>query len=171
VPSWCLAWFLSNHKKVWGSIKGLRLDIHPIPLLIFDFLSWKVCLVGVTSYWCYVCEQSLITLQLFIVLQPILVPRSTLCMYEVSDNDVASFEDPNWCCATSKKPGAMQLQLSCINWIDNLYFVINELFCNSSIMLLYIAKEALFVKTALNKYCAQKYLLNCFIVCLSCFPP
>jgi len=65
----------------------------------------------------------------------------------------------------------MQLQLPCIKRIDNLYFVLNELFCNSLITLLCIAKEVLFEQTALNKYCAQKYLLNCFIVCLSCFPP
>jgi len=32
---------------------------------------------------------------------------------------------------TSKKPGAMQLQLPCIKRIDKLYFVINELLCNS----------------------------------------
>ena len=37
----------------------------------------------------------------------------------------------------------MQLQLPCIKRIDNLYFVINELFCNSLIMLLCIAKEVL----------------------------
>ena len=49
------------------------------------------------------------------------------------------------CCATSKKPGTMQLQYyPCIKRIDSLYFVINELFCNSLIMLLCIAKEALF---------------------------
>jgi len=65
----------------------------------------------------------------------------------------------------------MQLQLPCIKNIDNLYFVMNELFCNSLITLLCIAKEALFEQTALNKYCAQKYLLNCFIICLSYFQP
>jgi len=65
----------------------------------------------------------------------------------------------------------MQLQLPCIKRIDNLYFVINELFCNSVITLLRIAKEALFEQTALSKYCAQKYLLNCFIVCLLCLLP
>jgi len=55
----------------------------------------------------------------------------------------------------------MQLELLCIKRIDNLYFVINELFCNALITLLCIAKEALFKQTALNKYCTQKYLLNC----------
>ena len=54
----------------------------------------------------------------------------------------------SWCYATSKKPGAMQLQLPCIN---NLYFVINELFCNFLIMLLSIAKEVIFEQTALIK--------------------
>ena len=42
----------------------------------------------------------------------------------------------------------MQLQLPCIN---NLYFVINELFCNFLIMLLCIAKEVIFEQTALIK--------------------
>jgi len=55
--------------------------------------------------------------------------------------------------------------------IGNLFFVINELFCNSLITLLCIAKEALFKQTALNKYYAQKYLCNCFIVCLSLLSP
>jgi len=40
----------------------------------------------------------------------------------------------------------MQLQLPCIKRIDNLHFIINELFCNSLITLLCIAKEALFNK-------------------------
>ena len=35
---------------------------------------------------------------------------------------------------TSKKPGTMQLELLCIKRIDNLYFIINEFFCNSLIM-------------------------------------
>ena len=73
-------------------------------------------------------------------------------------------EKTRWCCATSKKPGTIQLQLVCMKRIDNLYSVINELFCNSLIMLLRIAKEVLFKQTALNnKYCTQKYHLNCFI--------
>ena len=52
----------------------------------------------------------------------------------------------------------MQLLSPYIKRIDKLYFVSNELFCNSLITLLCIAKEAL---TALNIYCAQKYVLNC----------
>ena len=42
-------------------------------------------------------------------------------------------------------------------------FVIGELFCNSLITLLCIAKEAIFEQTAFN---AQKYFLNHFIVYL-----
>ena len=46
----------------------------------------------------------------------------------------------------------MQLQYyPCIKRIiDNLYFVINELFCNSRITLLCIAKEVFFKQIALN---------------------
>ena len=49
----------------------------------------------------------------------------------------------------------MQLQLPCIKRIDNLYFAINELFCNVAKH----AKEVIFEQTALNKYCAQKYCI------------
>ena len=60
-------------------------------------------------------------------------------------------------------------QAPCIKRLDNLYSVIDELFCNYLITLL-CAKEVLFEQTALNKYCTQKYLFNCFIVYLPCFP-
>ena len=50
----------------------------------------------------------------------------------------------------------MQLQYyPYIKRIDNLYFVINELLCDSLITLLCIAKEALFKQIAQNKYCTQ----------------
>jgi len=49
----------------------------------------------------------------------------------------------------------MQLRLSCIKTIDNLYFVINELFCNSLIMLLCIAKEALFTNCSKQILCTE----------------
>jgi len=70
-----------------------------------------------------------------------------------------------------KKPAATQLQLRCIKRIHYLYFVINELFTDSLVTLLCIAKEALFEQTALTKHCTQKYLLMGFIVCLLCFLP
>ena len=45
----------------------------------------------------------------------------------------------SWRCATSKKPVALQLQLPCNKRIDNLYFIINKLICNSLITLLCVA--------------------------------
>ena len=61
-----------------------------------------------------------------------------------------------------KKPGAMQLQFSCIKRINNLYFVINELFCNSLITLLCIAKEVLLKQTALNHRYYNTWIGNSF---------
>ena len=57
----------------------------------------------------------------------------------------------SWCCATSINQ-ALQLQLLCNKRIDSLYFINNELSCNSLITLLCIAKEALFEHVALNNF-------------------
>ena len=69
------------------------------------------------------------------------------------------------CCATSKN------QVPCsklINYYDNkelivVYFVINEFFCNSLIMLLCIAKEVLFKQVAQNKILCTKVSLQLFV--------